>query len=184
MQIGDYVEKIVFMVMVIGPEDVIVGLDWLLTARDTGDRPTARRRLPKSKWSVIGACRSKVLPDFEPEDDPEEIEWTETDLIEAWEQGITLSSAPKLFVAVGHTYSQLFAKEEIKKKVVKTTEESVPKQYHEFLNVFFKEASEQLPERKPYDHAIELVPGYLTFHSKVYPLLNNEQEELDKFLKE
>lgn len=82
------------------------------------------------------------------------------------------------------TYSQLFAEEEIKKKVVKTAEESVPKQYHEFLNVFSKEASERLPERKPYDHAIELVPGYSMFHSKVYPLSNNEQEELDKFLKE
>lgn len=149
-----------------------------------GVRPTARRRSPKSKRLVIGACRSKVLPDFEPEDDPEGIEWTETDLIEAWEQGIMLPGTPQLFIAAGHTYSQLFAEEEIKKKVVKTAEESVPKQYHEFLNVFSKEASEWLPERKPYDHVIELVPGYSMFHSKVYPLSNNEQEELDKFLKE
>ncbi|KAF9801832.1 hypothetical protein IEO21_10026 [Rhodonia placenta] len=139
---------------------------------------------PKSKRSVIGACQSKVLLDSEPKNDLEEIEWTETDLIKSWEQDIMLPGAPQLFVAAGHTYSQLFAEEEIKKKVVKTAEESVPKQYHKFLNVFSKEASEWLPERKPYDHVIELVPGYLTFHSKVYPLSNNEQEELDKFLKE
>ncbi|KAF9799984.1 hypothetical protein IEO21_10465 [Rhodonia placenta] len=184
MQIGNHIEKTVFTVTDVGPEDVIVGLDWLPTARDTGVRPTACRRLPKSKRSVIGACQSKVLPDFEPEEDPVEVEWDKADLIEAWEQGITLPGAPQLFVAAGHMYSQLFAEEEIKKKVVKTAEESVPKQYHEFLKVFSKEASERLPKRKPYDHAIELVPGYSTFHSKVYPLLNNEQEELDKFLKE
>ncbi|KAF9800632.1 hypothetical protein IEO21_10322 [Rhodonia placenta] len=184
MQIGDHVEKTVFTVTDIGPEDVIVGLDWLPTAQDTGVRPTVRRHSPKSKRLVIGACRSKVLPDPEPEEDSVEIDWDEADLIEAWEQGITLPGAPQLFVAAGHTYSQLFAEEEIKKKVVKTTEELVPKQYHEFLKVFSKEASERLPERKPYDNAIELVPGYSTFHSKVYPLSNNEQEELDKFLKE
>ncbi|KAF9802637.1 hypothetical protein IEO21_09853 [Rhodonia placenta] len=184
MQIGDHIEKTVFTVTDIGPEDVIVGLDWLPTVRDMGVRPTARRHSPKSKRLVIGACQSKVLPDCEPEEDPAEVEWDEADLIEAWEQGITLPSAPQLFIAAGHTYSQLFAEEEIKKKVIKTTEESVPKQYHEFLKVFSKEASERLPERKPYDHAIELVPGYSMFHSKVYPLSNNEQEELDKFLKE
>ncbi|KAF9804459.1 hypothetical protein IEO21_09388 [Rhodonia placenta] len=60
--------------MDIGPEDVIVGLDWLPTARDTGVRPTAHRCSPKSKRLVIGACRSKVLPDFEPKEDPVEVE--------------------------------------------------------------------------------------------------------------
>ncbi|KAF9800514.1 hypothetical protein IEO21_10350 [Rhodonia placenta] len=184
MQIGDHIEKTVFTVTDIGPENVIVGLDWLPTAHDTGVRPPVRRHSLKSKQSVIGACRSKVLPDFEPEENPVEVKWNEADLIKAWEQGITLPGAPQLFVAAGHTYSQLFAEEEIKKKVVKTTEESVPEQYHKFLKVFSKEASERLPERKPYDHAIKLVPGYSTFHSKVYPLSNNEQEELDKFLKE
>ncbi|KAF9802722.1 hypothetical protein IEO21_09836 [Rhodonia placenta] len=184
MQIGDHMEKTVFTVMDIGPEDVIVGLDWLLTVHDTGVRPMACRHSLKSKRLVIGTCRSKVLPDFEPEEDPAEVEWDEADLIKTWEQGITLPGAPQLFVTAGHTYSQLFAEEEIKKKVIKTAEESVPKQYHEFLKVFSKKASEWLPKRKLYNHAIELMPGYSMFHSKVYPLSNNEQEELDKFLKE
>lgn len=119
-----------------------------MTVHDTGVRPTACRHSPKSKWSVIGACQSNVLLDFEPEKDPEKIEWMEANLIKAWEQGITLPGTPQLFVTAGHTYSQMFAEEEIKKKVIKTTEESVPKQYYEFLNVFSKEASEWLPKRK------------------------------------
>ncbi|KAF9815632.1 hypothetical protein IEO21_04422 [Rhodonia placenta] len=122
MQIGDHIKKTVFTVTDIGPEDVIVRLDWLSTAHDMGVRPTVRRCSLKSKQSVIGACRSKILPDFEPKEEPEEIEWTETDLIKAWEQGITLPGTPQLFIAAGHTYSQLFAEEEIKKKVVELAE--------------------------------------------------------------
>ncbi|KAF9807545.1 hypothetical protein IEO21_08160 [Rhodonia placenta] len=97
----------VFTVMDIGPENVIVRLDWLC------------KHNPEIDWD-------KVLPDFEPEEGSEEIEWMETNLIKAWERGIMLPSAPQLFIAAGHTYSQLFAEEEIKNKVVKTAEESVP----------------------------------------------------------
>lgn len=78
----------------------------------------------------------------------------------------------------------MLAEEEYKKKEVKSVKEMVPNEFHEFLKVFSKEALERLPEHKPYDHAIELVPDAKMFHSKVYLLLHNEQEELDKFLKE
>ncbi|KAF9796773.1 hypothetical protein IEO21_10957 [Rhodonia placenta] len=165
--------------MDIGPEDVIIGLDWLCEHNPEIDWESGSLKLsqcPETCSSrktgqmeqVTTVCNTGVRPTVH----------------RSWEQGITLPGAPQLFVMAGHTYSQLFAEEEIKKKVVKTTKESVPKQYHEFLKVFSKEASERLPKRKPYDHAIELVPGYSMFHSKVYPLSNNEQEELDKFLKE
>lgn len=53
-----------------------------------------------------------------------------------------------------------------------------------FRFVFEKEASERLPERKPWDHAIDLQEGALPRNCKVYPLTQTEQEELDKFLKE
>ncbi|KAF9800350.1 hypothetical protein IEO21_10375 [Rhodonia placenta] len=179
MQIGDHVEKTVFTVMDIGPEDMIVGLDWLRKHNPKIDWETGSLRLLRCPETcsvkkagqmeqAVTACDTGVRPTVR----------------RPCEQGITLPGAPQLFVAAGHIYFQLFAEEEIKRKVVKTTEESVPKQYHKFLNVFSKEASERLPERKPYDHAIELVPGYSMFHSKMYPLSNNEQEELDMFLKE
>ena len=35
----------------------------------------------------------------------------------------------------------------------------VPKYYHEYGLVFLQKASERIPTRKPYDHAIELLPG-------------------------
>ncbi|KAF9799016.1 hypothetical protein IEO21_10631 [Rhodonia placenta] len=179
MQIGDHVEKTVFTVMDIGPEDVIVGLDWLREHNPEIDWESGSLKLSQCSET----CSTRKTGRMEQAATARDMGVRPT-ARRPWEQGITLPGAPQLFIAAGHTYSQLFIEKEIKKKVVKTTEESVPEQYHEFLKVFSKEASERLPERKPYDHAIELVPGYSTFHSKVYPLSNNEQEELDKFLKE
>ncbi|KAF9801706.1 hypothetical protein IEO21_10049 [Rhodonia placenta] len=179
MQVGDHVEKMVFMVTDIGPEDVIVGLDWLREHNPEIDWESGSLKLSRCPET----CSARKTGRMEQAATARDTGVRPT-ACRPWEQDITLPGASQLFIAARHTYSQLFTEEEIKKKVVKTAEESVPKQYHEFLKVFSKEASERLPERKPYDHAIELVPGYSTFHSKVYPLSNNEQEELDKFLKE
>lgn len=53
--------------------------------------------------------------------------------------------------------------------------------YHKYLCMFLKEASEQLLEYGPYNHAIKLVPDAKMFHSQVYPLLPSKQAKLDKF---
>ena len=66
----------------------------------------------------------------------------------------------------------------------KTFEEIVPKPYHKFKRVFSKDSFDQLPERRPWDHAIELKPGSEPFRCKIYPLSPVEQKELDAFLEE
>ena len=68
--------------------------------------------------------------------------------------------------------------------VEKPVEEWVPKVYHEYLSVFQKKESERMPVQKPWDHAIEMKPGFVLKKSKVYPLSPMEQEEVDAFLKE
>jgi len=50
--------------------------------------------------------------------------------------------------------------------------------------VFSKESFDRLPDRKPWDHAIELKPGSEPYRSKIYPLSPNEQRKLDAFLEE
>jgi hypothetical protein len=62
--------------------------------------------------------------------------------------------------------------------------ESVPKAFHDFEDVFSKESFDELPERKPWDHAIKLELGAKTSSTKVYPLSLNEQEQLDAFIEE
>jgi hypothetical protein len=60
----------------------------------------------------------------------------------------------------------------------------VPKYLRNFEDVFSKKSFNALPERKIWDHAIELVPNSTPSNCKVYPLLPVEQKELDEFLHE
>src|SRR5258708_11972202 len=58
----------------------------------------------------------------------------------------------------------------------------VPAQYHNFRDVFSKEAFDKLPPQKAWDHAIDLSPGTELPHSQTFPLSPAEQKELDNFL--
>lgn len=61
----------------------------------------------------------------------------------------------------------------------------VPSQYHKYGKVFSKAASSRMPTRKPYDHAIELLPGTtLPQPSKGYPLNPAERTAIKAFIKE
>src|SRR5258708_4899641 len=57
-------------------------------------------------------------------------------------------------------------------------------QYHDFRDVFSKEAFDKLPPQKAWDHAIDLTPGTELCHSQTFPLSPAEQKELDDFLQE
>ncbi|EGN97777.1 hypothetical protein SERLA73DRAFT_24799, partial [Serpula lacrymans var. lacrymans S7.3] len=63
-------------------------------------------------------------------------------------------------------------------------EKIVPKHLHQYKDVFDKKEFDTLPERRQWDHAIELIPGDHSLDCKIYPLARGEQEELDAFLKE
>ena len=50
--------------------------------------------------------------------------------------------------------------------------------------MFSKESFDELPERKQWDHTIDLKPESQPFSMKVYPMSPVEQKELDDFLEE
>ena len=54
----------------------------------------------------------------------------------------------------------------------------------EFPDVFSEEEFNQLPQGHPWDHAIELTPGFKPATCKVYPLNTPQQMALDEFLEE
>src|SRR5258708_10032398 len=58
----------------------------------------------------------------------------------------------------------------------------VPAQYHDFRDVFSKEAFDKLPLQKAWDHAIDLSPGTELPCSWMFPLSPAEQKKLDDFL--
>ena len=66
----------------------------------------------------------------------------------------------------------------------KPFEDLVLIEYWGFKDIFLKKSFDQLPAWKPWDHTIELTPGYQPFSTKVYPMSPNEQKELDNFLEE
>jgi hypothetical protein len=57
-------------------------------------------------------------------------------------------------------------------------------QYCKFKKVFLESASEQFPERKKWDHAIDLKEDALTsLDCRVYPLLQEEKKVQKEFIK-
>jgi hypothetical protein len=67
----------------------------------------------------------------------------------------------------------------------KTFEELVLERYRKFQDVFELTAFDELPARKPWDHAINLKPDAPDhLDCKLYPMLPEERQKLDEFLEE
>ena len=60
----------------------------------------------------------------------------------------------------------------------------VPKQFHKWIKVFRKKASERMPTRKIWDHAIDLKKGFVPRKGRMYLLSRKEKEEVREFIKE
>ena len=74
--------------------------------------------------------------------------------------------------------------EENTKKQELPVEQQVPLEYHEFLNIFDENRANHFPDKRPWDHKIEMKEGYELKSFKVYNITLAEQTELDKFLKD
>ena len=58
----------------------------------------------------------------------------------------------------------------------------VSEHYHDFKDIFSKEAFAHLPPRKAWDHAIDLAPNSQLPQGHTFPLSPTKQRELDEFL--
>ena len=56
--------------------------------------------------------------------------------------------------------------------------------FHKWIHVFGKKASEWMPTRKLWDHAIDMKEEFVPRKGKVYPLSRKEQEEVHEFISE
>ena len=92
---------------------------------------------------------------------------------------------PAEFIRASSTTSQRLSEAFAKNSASpKSFHESVPPAFHDFEDVFSKVSFDVLPDRKPWDHAIELEADAKASSTKVYPLSPNEQAELDIFIEE
>ncbi|SJL18801.1 uncharacterized protein ARMOST_22402 [Armillaria ostoyae] len=171
LKIGGHSERIDLAVTDLGSKEIFFGHDWLV------------RHNPSINWATGSVTFTRcqcagnrfILPNADP-DDEWELEEDETILAVDFEEAIKIRAI--------HKANELAAKaNEGKEK--KTFEQMVPESYHDFRDLFTKENFDDLPVRKPWDHAIELVPNAKNMlDCKVYPLNPIEQKELDKFLDE
>ena len=206
MTFQGHTEKAVFAVCDLGEKDAIIGHTWLFSHNPEIDWQTGKIQLSrcppkcsmeeKKKGSHHQEGRKKKatgkvlpLPVMQEEDEPQAAE--ETSIRSVVAEGERLFAymlrPPASEVNATQTISQKLAEEHSKEKpdwLKRTFEEIVPPQYHEFKAVFSKESFDELPGRKPWDHAIELKPGSEPHRCKIYPLSPNEQAELDAFLDE
>jgi hypothetical protein len=88
------------------------------------------------------------------------------------------------FIRATSNILQWLAKAFHKNSEPKSFHKSVPTHFHDFEDLFAKSSFDHLPDRKVWDHAIELVPDAKASSCKVYPLASNEQSEMDEFIHE
>jgi hypothetical protein len=113
----------------------------------------------------------------EDEDDEEKIE--EGDRILA----VNIGKEPENVRATGN-FSQRLAEAFHRNEPRKDFRDAVPDYLHDFRDVFAEESYNALPDRKIWDHAIELVPDAQSSNCKIYPLSRDEQAEMDAFIEE
>jgi len=99
--------------------------------------------------------------------------------IPGWEEGDKVWLQTR--IAKTMVASQLAQDAADKKK--HTWQEIIPERYHRHGKVFSEEASERFPDRRPWDHAIELTENApISINCRVYPLSPKEKEEQCEFL--
>lgn len=205
MTYQDHTEKATFAICDLGDKDAIIGHTWLYSHNPEIDWHSGKVKLsrcpPKCRVEVRkskGGSQNKkkyrhgVLPipviDEEEADEAQVDNASISSLIQDGDRLFVCCMQPDTSsINATQTISQKLAEQHAKAKPdweKKTFEEIVPKQYHGYKTVFSKESFDELPVRKPWDHAIELKPGSEPHRCKIYPLSPNEQVELDAFLDE
>lgn len=163
MTIGDRVERIERGVVDLGKSDLFIGHDWL------------KFNNPNIDWqksSIVFdrcplACGYNVNY-MEIDEDPDNSLETDEDLIPHLEESDRL---------YGFDWDGYIAP-----KHLLQSSDLVPDYVGEFPEVFAEADFNQLPERWPWDHAIDINPGAKLSDCKIYPLNVQEQKVLDEFL--
>jgi predicted aspartyl protease len=165
MTIGTVTEHWEFVVTDLGPEDVVLGIEWL------------KKMNPCVNW------KEGTVEMEEPQIEQVRLNREKRRLYTR--KGLLEDNTNELWVSAGYTYSQQIAEAAGTEKQLWSLEEIVPLYYRDFDRVFSETESERLPKHQSWDHSIDLKEGAPdSIRSKVYPMAVNEQSELDAFLEE
>ncbi|CAK5281960.1 unnamed protein product [Mycena citricolor] len=180
MRIGPHVETRTFLLTCLGKARIFIGLDWLTEHNPEVDWQEQTMRFSRcpERCHMRGHEEHQAMIDM----DAIDLNTSAPDLEEG-ESILLIDFGKEVDLRLKETPAQKFA-EEAEKEKERMTEGKIPDQYREFVKVFAKESFDLLPDRRTWDHAIELKPGSKAVDCKVYPLSRNEQVKLDEFLQE
>ena len=186
VQHKDHLEKIWFYVTQIGGKEVILGHSWL------------KKHNPDVDWQTneigFNRCPSECgrnTPINEEEPDKEKfvyhtqyyehILWFKNPELGTWDD---IEAIPELRIFSTNVSTQIEI-EEMKNREPITFETAVPAHYHMYKKVFEESGFQNLPPRKPWDHAIDLKPDAMPQKlTKAYPISPSEDDAMKKFLDE
>jgi len=205
-------ERALFAVTSLGSQNLIMGHTWLRKHNPEIDWTTGEVKMSRCSGSCCSGCRDEIraerkakkaevrrlelcsagdLPDLVRDDEDDEDDEDDLDFEDGDRMFASGLHAPPEEIRATSTISQRLA-EAFKRNSDQSggpadtsrPAESIPDYLREYHAVFSKESFDVLPESKPWDHAIELVPGEKSSGCKVYPLSPSEQKELDVFIQE
>ncbi len=168
LSFGDHSERCKLAVANLGQQTAIIGFPWLLLHNPEVD--WIRQKITMTRCPP--ECRRARAVELEPVGPEDEVFVVHV---------MTTQETPEIQAVT--TPSQQLA-EEAWRKEERSAEDMVPETYHPYKEVFSKEAFRELPPQKPWDHAIDLLPKADLPRSRTFPLSQNEQKELDEFLRE
>lgn len=160
-------------------------------------RERAERQIRRRETRARATCRAGLMPSLEDCDSDQESDCDDdehgehidaaTSNLPELEDGERLFAANVVdpeFIRATQTTSQRLAEAFARNSAKPSFRDSVPDRFCDFEDVFSKDSFDELPASKPWDHAIELVPGAEPVNCKIYPLAPSEQVELDQFIEE
>jgi hypothetical protein len=203
LRFRNHSERALFAVTSLGKQKMLLGYPWLRdhnpevnwqtqevimtrcpphchTCREQNKQEA--KELAKS-LAKIHSCRQGPFPLIASETE-EENEMEEDPLLEPGEK--LFAAVPReeeAIIGAGETTSQRLAAQALR-SLPPAKKSTIPEYLRDFEDVFAKESFDALPQRRTWDHAIELEPGSKPANCKVYPLSPSEQLQLDEFLQE
>jgi Retroviral aspartyl protease len=178
MVIQDHTERIQLVVSNLGKMELFIGHEWLKKHNPNIDwwaSTLTFNRCPKECDYIT------TLDDLEGDHDHEQVPDEPKVRLEKGERLFTFDinsySANRVSMDDGREQLSLNQEDPVFK-------ERVPAHYHEYKDVFDKKDFDQLPERRIWDHVIELTPDFKPIDCKIYPLSPKEQPALQEFIEE
>ena len=175
LQVGDHIERIDLGVTNLGKTEIFLGHDWLKLHNPLIDWQTGLiefTRCPSSCYPKID-IRST---DFHFEDPPQKQDFEGTDTLEEGDCLLLIDPTQQIEIRAKTGVSMELAIKEYEKKEKKHWKETVPEYLHDYEDIFTKQDFDELPPHRPWDHAIELLPGSEEhLDCKIYPLSLDEQ---------